>query len=50
MAKTLSIDLRLRVCTAISEGLSCHEAAARFDVSIATAIRWQAQKRMSTPV
>jgi transposase len=47
MAKTLSIDLRLRVCTAISEGLSCHEAAARFDVSIATAIRWQAQKRTS---
>jgi transposase len=47
MAKTLSVDLRLRVCAAISEGLSCHEAAARFDVSIASAIRWQAQMRAS---
>jgi transposase len=45
MAKTLSVDLRRRVCAAISEGLSCHEAAARFDVSIASAIRWQAQMR-----
>ena len=45
MAKTLSVDLRLRVCAAISEGLSCHEAATRFDVSIASAIRWQAQMR-----
>ncbi len=32
MAKTLSVDLRLRVCGAISEGLSCREAAARFNV------------------
>jgi transposase len=50
MAKTLSVDLRLRVCAAISEGLSCHEAAARFDVSIASAIRWQAQMRTSGDV
>jgi transposase len=50
MAKTLSVDLRLRVCAAISEGLSCHEAAARFDVSIASAIRWQAQMRASGEV
>jgi transposase len=50
MAKTLSVDLRLRVCGAISEGLSCREAAARFNVSIASAIRWQAQMRMSGDV
>jgi transposase len=45
MARTLSVDLRRRVCAAILEGLSCHEAAARFDVSVASAIRWQAQMR-----
>ena len=50
MAKTISVDLRLRVCGAISEGLSCHEAAARFNVSIASAIRWQAQMRTSGDV
>ena len=50
MAKSLSVDLRLRVCSAISGGLSCHEAAARFDVSIASAIRWQAQMRASGDV
>ncbi len=42
MVKTLSVDLRLRVCGAISKGLSCHKRAARFDVSISGAIRWQA--------
>jgi len=50
MAKTLSVDLRVRVCSAISEGLSCHEAAARFGVSIASAIRWQAQMRSTGDV
>jgi transposase len=50
MAKTLSVDLRRHVCAAISEGLSCHEAAARFGVSIASANRWQAQMRTSGDV
>ena len=39
MATTPSVDLRRRVCSAISEGLSFHEAAARFNVSVASAIR-----------
>ena len=34
-----------RVCAAISEGLSCREAAVRFRVSASSAIRWQAQMR-----
>ena len=47
MARAISLDLRRRVCAAISEGLSCREAAARFEVSASSAIRWQAQMRAS---
>lgn len=47
MAKAISIDLRQRVCSAIAEGLSCRQAAARFKVSVSSAIRWQAQLRRS---
>ena len=45
MAKALSMDLRHRVIGAIAEGMSCRQAAARFEVSASTAIRWQAQQR-----
>jgi len=41
MGKPLSMDLRSRVLDAIRGGLSCREAAARFDVSAASAIRWR---------
>lgn len=41
MGKPLSIDLRVRVLKAISEGMSRRGAAARFGVSAASAIRWQ---------
>lgn len=40
MPSPLSIDLRTRVVTAISDGASCHQAAARFGVSVASASRW----------
>lgn len=40
MVKSLSIDLRARVVAIVGEGLSCHEAARRFDVSASSAIRW----------
>ena len=40
MPKSLSFDLRLRVLAAISERASCREAARRFGVSAASAIRW----------
>lgn len=41
MAGPYSNDLRERVVAAVEkEGLSRHEAAARFDVGISTAIRW----------
>jgi transposase len=41
MARTLSQDLRDRVVSAIDGGMSCRAAAAHFDVSISSAIRWR---------
>lgn len=41
MARTLSQDLRDRVVAAIDGGLSCRAAAARFGVSVSSAIRWR---------
>jgi transposase len=40
MGKTLSVDLRSRVIAAVEGGLSCHTAAAQFQIAIATAVRW----------
>jgi hypothetical protein len=36
MPSPLSVDLRQRVVSAVSEGASCHPAAARFGVSVST--------------
>ena len=41
MARTLPQDLRNRVVAAIDGGMSCRAAAAHFDVSISSAIRWR---------
>jgi transposase len=40
MARALSLDLRLRVVSAIAVGMSCRQAAQRFGVSASSAIRW----------
>ena len=40
MARPYSIDLRERVIGAIQSGLSCHQAAARFRVSVSSAVKW----------
>ena len=40
MTAPLSNDLRLRVVMAVDAGLSRRAAAAKFDVSIASAVRW----------
>jgi transposase len=45
MAHALSMDLRLRVVAAIAAGMSCRQAAARFGVSAASAIRWRQLER-----
>jgi transposase len=43
MANALSVDLRSRVVVAVSGGMSRRQAAARFGVSISSAIRWAKQ-------
>ena len=40
MSKALSVDLRERVVKAIKGGMSRRQAAARFGVSPASAVRW----------
>ena len=45
MPRALSLDLRERVIAAIAAGASCRQAAERFGVGPATAIRWQARFR-----
>ena len=41
MGRVLSQDLRDRVVVAVEGGLSCRQAAVRFGVSAASAIRWR---------
>jgi transposase len=45
MVKALSIDLRSRVVAAVNGGMSRNQAAARFGVSVASAVRWCALAR-----
>ena len=45
MARGLSLDIRRRVVAAISGGMSCRQAALRFGVSAASAIRWRQLER-----
>jgi transposase len=50
MAKALSVDLRHRVVAAIVEGISRRQAAARFGVSTASAVRWYQRFKASGTV
>ena len=45
MPSPLSVDLRQRVVSAVSEGASCRQAAARFGVSVSSASRWSERFR-----
>ena len=45
MVKALSLDLRERVLAAVDGGLSCRQAAERFGVSAASAVRWVQRRR-----
>jgi transposase len=48
--KTLSLDLRQRVVGAVATGMSRRQAAERFGVSPASAIRWcQREKESGSP-
>ena len=45
MSEALSVDLRARVVQTVLKGASCRSAAARFGVSVSSAIRWCARLR-----
>ena len=45
MPSPLSVDLRERVVAAVSEGVSCSAAAARFSISASSVSRWSARFR-----
>ena len=45
MSKALSMDLRVRVLVAVSQGLSHRAAAERFEVSAASISRWRKRER-----
>ena len=45
MARALSQDLRDRVVAATEGGMSCRAAAARFQVGVATVVRWRQMAR-----
>ena len=45
MSKALSVDLRSRVVSAVADGASHREAAARFGVSAASVSRWRRLER-----
>lgn len=41
MGRPYSMDIRERVVNAVQqEGVSCHQAAKRFDIAVSTAINW----------
>jgi len=50
MPKPYTRDLRERVVRAVEAGASCHEAAAAFEVSVSSAIRWVARFRQTGSV
>lgn len=45
MSRAYSIDLRERVVTAMASGASARTAAAQFEVSVASAVRWSQRQR-----
>ncbi len=45
MSKALSLDLRVRVLAAVSEGLSHRQAGDRFGVGAASVSRWRKLQR-----
>lgn len=47
MPSPLSVDLRERVVSAAATGASCHQATARFGVSVSSASRWSDRQWVS---
>ena len=45
MARAYSLDLRERVVAAVLRGLSCRAVAVRFDVGVASVVKWVQRAR-----
>ncbi len=45
MARAYSLDLRERVVAAVLRGPSCRAVAVRFDVSVASVVKWAQRAR-----
>ncbi len=45
MARSYSLDLRERVVGAVAAGETCRSVAARFDVSVASVVKWSQRCR-----
>ena len=45
MPRAYSFDLRERVVSAVSSGMSCHEAARLFQVSVSSVVKWSQRHR-----
>ncbi len=45
MARSYSLDLRERVVGAVAAGETCRSVAARFDVSVASVVKWSQRYR-----
>ena len=50
MGKSLSLDIRERVVALVEDGFSCHEAARRLRISVASAVRIMQRRRRSGSV
>ena len=50
MGKSLSLDIRERVVSLVEGGFSCHEAARRFRISAASAVRIMQRKKRTGSV
>lgn len=50
MPRPYSLDLRERVVAAVASGASCRAAAAQFDVSVSSVVKWcQRARQTGTP-
>lgn len=47
MARPYSLDLRMRVVTALKSGLTCRQVARSFDVSVSSVVKWSQRERLT---
>lgn len=47
MVQPIPMELRIKIMEAVDNGMSCHEAAARFGIAPSTVSRWRVRQRES---